>query len=457
MDHSQSPPLSNLRIPPQSLEAESSVLGALLLDNKSFDHITDLVTSKDFYRAQHQVIFSTIAALINTARPADVITVFEHLKSNGRDENAGGIEYLNALAQYIPSAGNIRRYAELVREKSILRKLIQTGDEITALAFESKGQESKAILEEAERKVLEIGEQGASREDVKTLDDQLARFIDQLQERADNPGQKSGVQTGFLDLDRLTNGFQAGDLVVVAGRPSMGKTALGLNIAENAAIDQRLPVLVISLEMSADQLTNRFVGSIARVDQERFKTGVLSDDEWGRVTDTLETVRGAVLDIQDSGINTVSSIRALARRTARKHKHLGLILVDYIQLMGGDEEGRASAENRATEVGQISRGLKLLAKEMRCPVIALSQLNRGVESRPDKRPMMADLRESGAIEQDADTIIFIYRDEVYTKDACKEPGVAEIIIGKQRNGPTGTVKLAWSPRYTRFDNLARGG
>jgi len=343
------------------------------------------------------------------------------------------------------------------RDKSILRKLIQTGDEITALAFENKGQGPTAILEEAERKVLEIGEQGASRADVKTLDDQLARFIDQLQERADNPGQKSGVQTGFLDLDRLTNGFQAGDVVVVAGRPSMGKTALGLNIAEYAAIDQRLPVLVISLEMSADQLTSRFVGSIARVDQERFKTGVLSDDEWGRVTDTLETVRGAVLDIQDSGINTVSSIRALARRTARKHKHLGLILVDYIQLMGGDEEGRASAENRATEVGQISRGLKLLAKEMRCPVIALSQLNRGVESRPDKRPMMADLRESGAIEQDADTIIFIYRDEVYTKDACKEPGVAEIIIGKQRNGPTGTVKLAWSPRYTRFDNLARGG
>jgi replicative DNA helicase len=446
-----------LRIPPQSLEAESSVLGALLLDNKSFDHITDLVTANDFYRAQHQTIFGTIAALINTARPADVITVFEHLKSNGRDEDAGGIAYLNALAQYIPSAGNIRRYAELVRDKSILRKLIQTGDEITALAFENKGQDPTAILEEAERKVLEIGEQGASRADVKTLDDQLARFIDQLQVRADNPGQKSGVQTGFLDLDRLTNGFQAGDLVVVAGRPSMGKTALGLNIAENAAIDQRLPVLVISLEMSADQLTNRFVGSIARVDQERFKTGVLSDDEWGRVTDTLETVRGAVLDIQDSGINTVSSIRALARRTVRKHKHLGLILVDYIQLMGADEEGRASAENRATEVGQISRGLKLLAKEMRCPVIALSQLNRGVESRPDKRPMMADLRESGAIEQDADTIIFIYRDEVYTKDACKEPGVAEIIIGKQRNGPTGTVKLAWSPKYTRFDNLARGG
>jgi replicative DNA helicase len=445
-----------LRIPPQSLEAESSLLGALLLDNKSFDHIADLVTSKDFYRVQHQTIFSTIAGLINTARPADVITVFEHLKSNGHDEDAGGLAYLNALAQYIPSAGNIRRYAELVRDKSILRRLIQAGDEITALAFENKGQEPRSILEEAERKVLEIGEQGASREDVKTLDDQMARFIDHLQERADNPGRKTGVQSGFIDLDRLTNGFQAGDLIVIAGRPSMGKTAVGLNIAQHAAIEQKLPTLIISLEMSADQLTSRFVGAISRVDQDRFKTGVLSDDEWGRVTDTLETVRGAILDIQDSGINTVSSIRALARRTARKYKHLGLIVVDYIQLMGGEEEGRASAENRATEVAQISRGLKLLAKEMRCPVIALSQLNRGVESRPDKRPMMSDLRESGAIEQDADTIIFIYRDEVYTKDACKEPGVAEIIIGKQRNGPTGTVKLAWSPKYTRFDNLARG-
>jgi replicative DNA helicase len=447
---------SQLRIPPQSLEAESSVLGALLLDNKSFDHIADLVTFKDFYRAQHQTIFNTIAALINTARPADVITVYEYLKNNGGVEDAGGLDYLNGLAQYIPSAGNIRRYAELVRDKSILRKLIQTGDEIAALAFEYKGQEPTSILEEAERKVLEIGEQGASRAEVKTLDDQITRFIDQLQERADNPGQKTGVQSGFIDLDRLTNGFQAGDLIVIAGRPSMGKTAVGLNIAQHAAIEQKLATLIISLEMSADQLTSRFVGAIARVDQDRFKTGVLSEGEWGRVTNTLETVRGAILDIQDSGLNTVSSIRALARRTTRKYKHLGLIVVDYIQLMGGAEEGRASAENRATEVAQISRGLKLLAKEMRCPVIALSQLNRGVESRPDKRPMMADLRESGAIEQDADTIIFIYRDEVYTKDACKEPGVAEIIIGKQRNGPTGTVKLAWSPKYTRFDNLARG-
>jgi replicative DNA helicase len=447
-------PQSIVRVPPQSFEAESSVLGALLLDNLAHDQISDLLSAKDFYRYEHQLIHSAICSLINTSRPADVITVFEQLQSDGEAETAGGLPYLNSLAQYVPSAAHIKGYAEVVRERSILRSLVSAGDAITASAFDQKGRAASDILEDAEKRILQIGEQGSSnKEEVKTLENQVVRFMDALQDRADNPGKRTGVNSGFIELDKLTDGFQAGDLVVIAGRPSMGKTSLAMNIAEHAALRQKLAVLVFSLEMPADQLTQRLVGSVGRIDQKDLKAGRLTDANWSRVSETLQKLHDGVLDIQDSGIETIGAIRAVARRALRFRKKLGLIVVDYIQLLNG---GEGASENRATEVAQISRGLKLLAKEMQCPVIALSQLNRKVEDRGDKRPMMSDLRDSGAIEQDADTIMFVYRDEVYTKEACRDPGVAEIIIGKQRNGPTGTVRLAWSPQYTRFDSLAYG-
>lgn len=451
-NHATDPNIA-LRIPPQSLEAESSVLGALLLDNGAFDHVVDLLSVNDFYAFACKEVFRVITSLLNASRPADVVTVFEQLQREGRAEEVGGLSFLNALAQYVPSASNIRRYAEIVRERSVLRQLIGAGDEIVTNAFEPQGRAIAEILEASETRILAIGEQGVLREEVKTLEGQLARFIEHLQDKADHPGQKTGVQTGFTDLDKQTDGFQAGDLIVIAGRPSMGKTSLAMNIAEHASLKQKLNVLVFSLEMSADQITSRVVGSVGRIDQKGLKTGELTDNDWGRVTETLEQLNHAVLDIQDVGIETVGVIRAISRRTARRRKNLGLIIVDYLQLLNSGAGDRASPENRATEVAQISRGLKMLAKEMQCPVIALSQLNRSVEARTDKRPMMSDLRESGAIEQDADTIMFIYRDEVYTKEACKEPGIAEIIIAKQRNGPVGTVRLVWSPNYTRFDSL----
>ena len=441
--------LPQLRIPPHSVEAESSVLGSLLLSNEAFDHVADLLSAGDFYRYEHRLVFSAISALVNSGRPADVITVNEHLEKTGEGERVGGLVYLNALAQYVPSPVNIRRYAEIVRDNSILRKLAATSDRIAASVFEPSGRTVEHLLAEAEREVLAISSNIAQTE-VRSLDENMARFLDRLQHLADNPGQKPGVKSGYRNLDHATGGLQPGELIVIAGRPSMGKTALAMNIAEHAAFEQNLPVLAFSLEMSEAQLTKRIVGSVGRIDQSKLRDGTLADTDWSRVADTVERMRGKVIDILDSGIDTIGSIRAIARRAARRHKKLGLIVVDYLQLMSS---GNDKDENRNTEITQISRGLKLLAKEMHCPVIALSQLNRGVENRGDKRPMMSDLRESGAIEQDADVIMFIYRDDYYTKEASREPGVAEIIIGKQRDGATETVKLMWRPQYTRFDDM----
>ena len=445
--------LASLRVPPQSIESESSVLGAMLLDNNATDLIADVLTESDFYRPEHRSIFRTIGKLVQGGSVADVITVYEALKNTGNAEAAGGLQYLNSLAQYVPSAANIRRYAETVREKSILRNLIAVSDQTINDAFALDGRVVQNVLEDAEQRVLAIGESGLKRAEVKTLDGQVTRAIDWLQNRADHPNERTGVMSGFEELDNLTGGFQAGDLVVIAGRPSMGKTSLAMNIAENASLNQHLPVLVNSLETEADQLTRRSLGSVGRVSQERLKNGNLTDDDWKRVMEAMEKMRGHVLDVLDDGASTIPAFRSKARRAARIHGKLGLIVLDYLQLMEPSEDGKP--ENRATEVARISRALKLLAKELKCPVIALSQLNRGLESRPDKRPLMSDLRESGAIEQDADVIIFIYRDEYYTKSDSKEPGVAEVIVAKQRNGPTGTVKLAWQKEYTRFESLAR--
>jgi replicative DNA helicase len=378
------------------------------------------------------------------------------LQGQGKAEEIGGLAYLNSLAQYVPSASNIRRYAEIVRDRSILRKLVTASDEIATTAFNPKGRPVSQIVDESEQKIFNIGEQGKrNKQGFQAMDTLVVNLLDRVQEMADNPNDVTGVRTGFYDLDRMTAGLQAGDLIVLAARPSMGKTALAINVAEHVALNEGLPVAVFSMEMGAAQLAVRVVGSIGRIDQGHLRTGKLTDEEWPRLIETIEKLRTISLHIDESpGLNS-SEVRANARRLSRQYGQLGLIVVDYLQLMSGSSSD--SGENRATELGEISRGLKMLARELKCPVIALSQLNRSVEQRPDKRPMMSDLRESGAIEQDADIIMFIYRDEYYTKDACKEPGVAEVIIAKQRNGPTGTVKLAFLRNITKFESLASGG
>jgi replicative DNA helicase len=446
--------MTQLRVPPHSIEAESSVLGGLLLDNGAWDKVGDLLKDADFYRYEHRLIFSAAASLINDSKPADVVTVFERLQQLGRAEEVGGLVYLNSLAQYVPSAANIRRYAEIVRERSILRKLITASDEIATNAFQPKGKPVAQVLDEAEQKIFNIGEEGSRmKQGFQGMNSLVVQLLDRVTEMADNPNDITGVPTGFYDFDRMTSGMQPGDLIVLAARPSMGKTSLAINIAEHVAIQEGLPVAVFSMEMGAAQLAVRIVGSIGRIDQGHLRTGKLTDDEWPRLTEAIEKLRNVSMHIDETPGLTPSELRANARRLARQCGKLGLIVVDYLQLMSGSKGG--GDENRATELGEISRGLKMLAKELQCPVIALSQLNRSVETRTDKRPMMSDLRESGAIEQDADVIMFIYRDDYYNKDS-KEPGVAEVIIGKQRNGPTGTVKLAFLKPLTKFENLASG-
>ena len=452
---SQDQQIAQLRVPPHSIEAESSVLGGLLLDNTAWDRMGDLLTDNDFYRHEHKLIFAAISTLINNSKPADVITVYEQLQNQGKAEGMGGLGYLNSLAQYVPSASNIRRYAEIVRERSILRKLVTASDEIATNAFNPQGRPIERILDEAEQKIFNIGEEGSRmKQGFQSMETLVVNLMDRVQEMADNPNDITGVPTGFYDLDRMTSGLQAGDLVVLAARPSMGKTAFAINIAEHVALNEGLPVAVFSMEMGAAQLAVRVVGSIGRIDQGHLRTGKLTDEEWPRLTDAIERLRTVSLHIDETAGLTSSELRANARRLARRCGKLGLIVVDYLQLMTGSSGG--DGENRATELGEISRGLKMLAKELQCPVIALSQLNRGVEQRTDKRPMMSDLRESGAIEQDADIIMFIYRDDYYNKDS-KDPGVAEIIIGKQRNGPTGAVRLTFLKPLTRFESLASGG
>ena len=448
--------VARLRVPPHSVEAEQSVLGGLLIDNSAWDRAGDLLTETDFYRFEHKQIFAALGKLINAGKPADVVTVFEELTSLGKAADCGGLKYLNDLAQSVPSAANLRRYAEIVRERAILRKLVTTSDEIATAALAPQGRAVTEILDEAEGKIFRIGEEGSrSKQGFQSMDQLVVQLIDRVNELAEQGAEDvTGVRTGFYDLDRMTAGLQPGDLIILAARPSMGKTAFAINIGENVAINEGLPVVIYSMEMGAAQLALRMVGSIGRIDQGHLRTGRLADDEWSRLSEAVDKLGKASIFIDESPGLSPSEVRARARRQARMCGQLGLIIIDYLQLMSGN--GGASEENRATVVGEISRGLKALAKELKCPVIALSQLNRSVETRPDKRPMMSDLRESGAIEQDADIIMFIYRDEYYTKDECKEPGVAEIIIAKQRNGPVGTVKLAFQRMHTKFENLAPG-
>ncbi len=448
--------VARLRVPPHSIEAEQSVLGGLLLDNSAWDRAGDLLNESDFYRYEHRLIYQAIGGLINATRPADVITVFEQLQSLGKAEDCGGLVYLNALAQSVPSAANLRRYAEIVRERAVLRKLVAASDEIATAAFNPQGRAVSEILDEAEGKIFRIGEEGSrSKQGFLSMDQLVVELIDRVNELAENGAEDvTGVRTGFYELDHMTAGLQKGDLVILAARPSMGKTALALNIAENVAVNEELPVIVFSMEMGAAQLALRMVGSLGRINQQNLRTGKLGDDEWSRLSEAVERLGKVSLFIDESPGLTPTEVRSRARRLARQFGGtLGLVVIDYLQLMSGSTD--SSDENRATVLGEISRGLKGLAKELQCPVVALSQLNRSVETRTDKRPMMSDLRESGALEQDADVIMFIYRDDYYNKDS-KEPGVAELIISKQRNGPTGTVKLTFLKPNTRFENMAAG-
>jgi replicative DNA helicase len=441
-----------LKLPPHSVEAEQSVLGGLLLDNTAWDRIADLIAESHFYRADHRLIYRHISRLIEHSRPADVVTVAESLEATKELASVGGIPYLSALASNTPSAANIRRYAEIVRDRAILRRLAEVGTEIADSSYNTMGKEASQILDEAESRVFEIAEQGArGRQGFQEMPPLLTKVVERIDLLYNRQGDSdvTGVATGFIDLDRMTSGLQPGELVIVAGRPSMGKTSFALNIAEHAALSSGLPVGVFSMEMAATQLVMRMIGSVGKLDQHKLRTGRLHDDDWQRLTHTVGKLNEAPIHIDETAALNPLELRARARRLHRQYKKLGLIVIDYIQLMSASGTG----ENRATEISEISRSLKALAKELDAPVIALSQLNRSLEQRPNRRPVMSDLRESGAIEQDADVILFIYRDEVYNPDTA-DKGVAEIIIGKQRNGPIGTVRLAFLGEYTRFDTLA---
>jgi len=440
---------NGLNIPPHSQSAEQSVLGGLMLDNEAWDKIADKVAEDDFYRADHRLIFRALADLADDNRPFDVVTLSGWLEKNQTLEQAGGLAYLGTLAKDTPSAANIAAYAEIVRERSIMRQLISVGNDIANSGYQPEGRDSKALLDQAESKVFKIAEQGnRGKTGMVSIKNLLAGVVDRIDElyQSDNP--ITGIPTGWTDFDEMTSGLQPSDLLIIAGRPSMGKTALAMNIAEQTAIKTRKPVAVFSMEMSGEQLAMRMMSSLGRIDQSKVRTGKLDDDDWARLTSAMGILADAPLFIDDTPALSPTELRARARRMAREHG-LGLVVIDYLQLM---QSSSGSGENRATEISEISRGLKALAKELHVPVVALSQLNRSLEQRPNKRPIMSDLRESGAIEQDADVIVFIYRDEVYNEES-PDKGIAEIIIGKQRNGPIGTVRLTFQGRYTRFENF----
>ena len=442
------------RVPPQSIEAEQSVLGGLLLDNTAWDRIADLISADDFYRADHRLIFEHIGLLIDNARPADALTVAESLELSGRLAEVGGQAYLGTLAANTPSAANIRRYGEIVRERSVMRNLAAIGTEIADAAYNPLGRDAKALLDEAETKIFRIAEAGyKARQGFVKIDPLLTETVERVDVlyNRENKDDIIGLATGFVDLDRLTSGLQDGDLIIIAARPSMGKTALAMNFVEHVALNVKKPVAVFSMEMSGAQLAMRMIGSVGRFDQHELRTGTFKEDDWSRLVDAVGRLNDTDIYIDDTaGLNALE-VRSRARRLHRQCGGLSLIVVDYLQLMSSS--GRE--ENRATEIAEISRSLKSLAKELKVPVVALSQLNRGVEARQDKRPMMSDLRESGAIEQDADLILFIYRDEVYNPETPNR-GVAEILLAKQRNGPTGKVTLTFLGKYTRFENFAGG-
>ncbi|MCB2261821.1 MAG: replicative DNA helicase [Candidatus Thiosymbion ectosymbiont of Robbea hypermnestra] len=437
----------NLRVPPHSIQAEQSLLGGLMLDNETWDQVADKVAAGDFYRREHRLIFDAVRRLVDADQPFDVVTLAESLERTGTLDDAGGLPYLGSIAKDTPSAANVVAYAKIVRFNSVLRQLIHAGTQIADLAYSPGNRADNELLDEAERRVFEIAEQLARGGGFKEIKSLLVTAIDRIDRLYNSDEHITGLPTGFTDFDERTSGLQKSDLIIVAGRPSMGKTSFAMNIAENVSLETQRPVAVFSMEMPGEALTMRMMSSLGRIDQHRVRTGKLQEDEWPRLTSAVNMLSETKLFIDDTPALSPIEVRARARRLKREHGDLALIIIDYLQLMQAPE----ARENRVAEISAISRSLKSLARELDIPVIALSQLNRSLEQRPNKRPIMSDLRESGAIEQDADLIAFIYRDEVYNEDT-PDKGIAEIIIAKQRNGPIGTTRLTFLGKYTKFEN-----
>ncbi len=445
----EDPELLNLRLPPHSIEAEQAVLGGLILNNAAWDTVSEQVVTDNFYRRDHRLIFVQIARLAEAGGPVDVVTLGESLNQEGVLEEAGGMAYLYELEQNTPSASNIRAYANVVRERATLRNLIQTAQDIADSGFNPQGRESAELIDEAERRIMAVSERVPKVGGPQPVEPLLNEVVEHIAELSESDSEITGLSTGFLELDRMTSGLQRADMIVVAGRPGMGKTSLAMNLVEHAVLQMGKTVLVFSMEMSATQLILRLLASVGRIDQTRIRSGQLDHDDWARLSTAMERLKDGRLYIDDTAALNPTEVRSRARRLVREHGELGLIMVDYLQLMrvSGNSEGRVA------EISEISRNLKAIAKEFDCPVLAVAQLNRALEQRVDRRPVNSDLRDSGAIEQDADVIMFIYREEFYNEDS-PEKGVAEIIFGKQRNGPTGKKRLAFNGKYTRFDNLA---
>lgn len=442
--------LDRIKLQPQSIEAEQSVLGGLMISPDAWDGVAEQVSADDFYRPDHRRIFRQIRNLAEASQPVDVVTLADQLQLSGELEAAGGHAYLAELAANTPSASNIRAYAQVVRERSSLRRLIGAAQEIADSGFNPQGRSSVELIDAAERLIMQIGELGPKAGGPLGADLLLRQTVDRIEELCNSGGDITGLSTGYLDLDRYTSGLQKSDLIIVAGRPSMGKTSFAMNLVEHAVLSQDDPVLVFSMEMPAEQLMMRLLSSIGRIDQTLVRTGRLDQNGWEKLSQAVGKLRNRPLLIDDTPALTPTEVRSRARRVRRERGAIAMIMVDYLQLM----QVAGSSEGRTAEISEISRNLKAIAKEFQCPVVALSQLNRALEQRPNKRPVNSDLRESGAIEQDADVIMFIYRDEVYNPESA-DKGVAEIILGKQRNGPIGTVRLAFFGEYTRFENLAR--
>ena len=441
-----------LKIPPHSVEAEQAVLGGLMLDANAWDLVVDKISEQDFYRQDHKIIYQAINSLTLQDCPIDVITVSESLERSGQIDSVGGLAYLGQLAKNTPSAANIVAYADIVKERSVLRQLIEVGSEITSSGFNNKGKKPFELLDDAERKVFAIAEHGGragASVGPRDISQVLTNTVSRIETLFESDSPITGLPTGFTDFDRLTSGLQPADLIIVAGRPSMGKTTFAMNIAEYIGMKTDKPVLIFSMEMPAEQLAMRMLASMGRIELQRIRTGQLKEQDWTNLTSAIAMMSERKIYIDDAGMLSPVDVRSRARRLVREHGDLGLIVIDYLQLM----RIAGTGENRASEISEISRSLKILARELNVPIIALSQLNRSLEQRSDRRPMMSDLRESGAIEQDADLIAFIYRDEVYNKDSV-DKGTAEIIIGKQRNGPIGTTRFTFLGQYSRFENFS---
>lgn len=444
--------MEGLKLPPHSIEAEQSVLGGLMLDNERWDTVSERVTQGDFYSRPHRTIFAQMQMLLEKGKPIDLITLSESLEQQGELDGVGGFAYLAELSKNTPSAANINAYADIVRERAVVRDMISVANEIADAGYDPQGRSSEDLLDFAESRVFQIAESRANKEDgPKDIEAILAETIEKIEKLYQQPHDGvTGVSTGYQDLDKKTAGLQGSDLIIVAARPSMGKTTFAMNLCENAAMTEEKPVLIFSLEMPGNQIMMRMLASLSRVDQTRIRTGQLDDEDWARISSTmgiLSEKRNMYID--DSSGLTPTEVRSRARRVYREHGGLSLIMIDYLQLM----RVPALSDNRTLEIAEISRSLKALAKELNVPVVALSQLNRSLEQRADKRPVNSDLRESGSIEQDADLIMFIYRDEVYHENSDLK-GVAEIILGKQRNGPIGSVRLTFNGKWSRFDNYA---